>query len=179
MFFFPIELCVVLLWSIEGGLISLLGSEGSTLSLWWNGLEVGGCWPTCVLLRCSLGECLSLTPSCLHSAGCWSRVPVYLHRQSLFTPSHLPPHLHTKPESGLHFLFFLSFIIFLFLFFFKKNLPQTHSKMSSVSVWGKKKAEKTVTHDKADKQLWRYAGESLWGCSGEGQRWGDCHETSQ
>lgn len=120
-FFFPIELCVVLLWSIEGGLISLLGGEGSTLSLWWNGLEVGGCWPTCVLLRCSLGECPSLTPSCLRSAGCWSRVPVYLHRQSLFTPSHVPPHLHTKPESGLHFLFFLSFIFFYFYFFFLKE----------------------------------------------------------
>lgn len=66
--------------------------------------------------------------------------PVYLFSQPLLTSSHTPRHLHTKPQSD-----------------FKKKKsktsPQPHSKMSSVSVLRKKKAEERMTHDRANKQL--------------------------
>lgn len=60
---------------------------------------------------------------------------VYLFLHPLLTSSHIPLHLHTKPQSGSK----------------KKKKrkasPQPYSKMSSVSVLRKKKAEETMTHD--------------------------------
>lgn len=67
---------------------------------------------------------------------------VYLFSQPLLTSSHTQPHLHTKPQSDLEN--------------YKKKwktFPQPHSKMSSVSVLRKKKAEESMTHDRTDKQL--------------------------
>lgn len=108
--------------------ICLLGAGGSTLSLGWKGLEVGGCWPPCVPAVIQLRGITVAHPSgvsCLGSAGLSH---VCQCAEGLFTCSHshcspLPTHplLHTKAES---------------------SFPQAHSKMSSVSVLRRKKRKK-------------------------------------
>ncbi|EDM10749.1 rCG58728 [Rattus norvegicus] len=114
-------------------LISPLGAEGSILSLGWDGWKWMDAGQPVSCEDAALGSVCPSPPAavrCLRAAD-WSRVcqcaePLFTCSCSHYSPLPTYPHTGTKRLRVAYFFFFI--------FYFLKNLPQAHSKMSSVSV---------------------------------------------